>query len=261
MNDSVDPVTPFFSRPAGKIFIIWLAMTIVGVLIGLFAPSHLMPRMLSTEGHTAVVTVVIFTVLAAPVAAFVYAAGLYSLLAWRHKGDPDEPPPDGPAIHGNTPMSILWLTVSSVLCVVLLVWGLTAFAAEQTAHSNTLQVDVTGQQWVWTFSYPGTKAQSRTLEVPMNRPVQFNITSDDVTHGFWIPQFGVQVDANPGVVTVIRATPNKMGGFVVRCSQLCGLFHSEMFTAGAVVSPATFAHWLTTQGASVTSAQTLAEVR
>ena len=58
--------------------------------------------------------------------------------------------------------------------------------------------------------------------------MQFNVTSVDVTHGFWPVALGVQVDANPGVVTVIRATPDKLGRFTVRCSQLCGLYHSFM---------------------------------
>lgn len=250
---------PFFSRPAGKIFVIWLIMTVIGVLIGFYAPSRIMPKMLSVEGHTAIITIILFTVLAAPVAALVYGVALYSLLAWR-KGGQDEPPEDGPPIRGNGPVTIIWLVVSSVLVVVLLVWGLSEFTVEQESHVGALQVDVIGQQWLWTFKYPGTGVETKILELPLNRPVQFNVTSEDVTHGFWVPAFGVQVDANPEVITVVRATPDKLGGFTVRCSQLCGLYHSFMYTSGAVVSPQSFSQWLQAQGASVQAADSVARV-
>jgi len=260
-TESPPPIhKPFFSRPGGKIFIIWLCMTAVGVVIGVFVPKQIMPNMLSTEGHTATVTIVLFTVLAAPVAALVYAVGLYSLLAWRHRGPRDEPPPDGPPVRGNGPLTVVWLVVSTLLCLVLLVWGLAQFTAEQTPHSNELQVDVTGQQWLWTFSYPGTGVNSRTLVLPVDRPVQFNVTSEDVTHGFWVPNLGVQIDANPGEITVVRATPDKVGSFVVRCSQLCGLYHAFMWTSGAVVTSANFSQWLESQGASPATAKQVAFV-
>jgi cytochrome c oxidase subunit 2 len=256
---SVPRGEPFFSRPSGKVFIIWLVLTVLGVVVGLFAPKHLLPPELSVQGHTLIVTMVLFTVLAAPVAALVYAVAIYSLVAWR-KGHGDEPPPDGPPIRGDGTVTTLWLLVSSVLVMILLVWGLGEFAAEQAPHADALQVDVTGQQWLWTFSYPGTSVQSRTLVLPVNRPVQFNITSVDVTHGFWLPDLGVQVDANPGEVTVIQATPDKMGSFVIRCSQLCGLYHSFMWTTGQVVSPANFSQWLQVHGAPAGQAKQVAEV-
>jgi len=157
-------------------------------------------------------------------------------------------------MRGNGPVTVVWLLVSSLLVIVLLVWGLGEFTAEQTPHPNAIQVNVTGQQWLWTFSYPGTGVDSRTLVLPLNRPVQFNVTSVDVTHGFWLPNLGVQIDANPDEVTVIEATPNKLGNFVVRCSQLCGLYHSFMWTSGAVVTAASFSKWLQAEGAPLAKA-------
>jgi len=134
------------------------------------------------------------------------------------------------------------------------------WSAQQTTHPNTLQVNVTGQQWVWTYSYPGTGVETRTLELPLNRPVQFNITSVDVTHGFWPAALGVQVDANPGEVTVIRTTPNKLGSFIVQCSQLCGLYHAFMNNQAAVVTSQQFDSWLQTHGATSSAANTDADI-
>ncbi len=253
--DTILSGKPFFSRPSGKIFLIWLPLTIVGVLIGLYAPHHLLPVLQSPEGGDVFATIVFFTVLAAPVAALVYAISFYSLIAWRHKGeDPDVPPPDAEPQRENGPMTVLWLVVSTFLVVVLLFWGITVWSAQQIVHPNALQVNVTGQQWLWTYSYPGTGVETRNLELPLNRPVQFNITSKDVTHGFWPAVLGVQVDANPNVTTVIRTTPNKLGGFTVQCSQLCGLYHAFMNNKAAVVTPAQFATWLQSNGANRISA-------
>ena len=260
IEESLFSGKPFFSRPGGKIFIIWLLMTAVGVVIGVFAPHHLLTTLRSKEGTDVWETMVFFTVLAAPVAAFVYAVAAYSLIGWRHRGDQDEPPEDGPPMRGNGPATILWLVTSTVLVVVLLVWGLSVWSAQQISHPNTLQVDVTGQQWLWTFSYPGTGVESRSLVLPLNRPVEFNVTSVDVTHGFWPAALGVQVDANPNVTTVIRSTPNSLGNFTVRCSQLCGLYHSFMYAPGSVVTPTQFSTWLQSQGATPTTAAQVAKV-
>jgi cytochrome c oxidase subunit II len=257
-GDSIVAGRPFFSRPIGKIFIIWFLMTAVGVLIGIFAPHHLMPTFLSHEGTDVWRTVVLFTILAAPVAAVVYAVAAYSLIGWRHRGNQDEPPEDGPPLRGNSTVTAIWLGTSTVLVLALLAWGLTVYSAEDVSHTGTLQVDVTGQQWLWTFTYPGTGVETRSLVLPLNRPVQFNVTSVDITHGFWPVALGVQVDANPGVTTVIRATPDKLGSFTVRCSQLCGLYHSFMYAPGSVVTSAKFSQWLRSQGASTTTAQATA---
>ena len=252
---------PFFSRPVGKIFIIWLLMTTVGVLIGIFVPHHVMPTLLSHEATDVWRTIVLFTILAAPVAALVYSVAAYSLIAWRHRGNQDEPPEDGPPLRGSSTVTAIWLGTSTVLVLVLLAWGLSVYSAEETSHPDTLVVDVTGQQWLWTFSYPGTGVQTRSLVLPVNRPVEFDVTSVDVTHGFWPVALGVQVDANPGVVTVIRASPDKLGNFTVRCSQLCGLYHSFMYAPGAVVTKAKFAQWLQSHGASTTTAEATALVK
>ena len=250
---------PFFSRPGGKIFIIWLVFTVIGVLIGFYAPHHLLPVMQSPEGGDVWATIVFFTVLAAPVAALVYAIAFYSLFAWRHRSeDPDVPPPDAEPQRGNGPVTVVWLAVSTVLVVVLLFWGIAVWSAQQVSHPHALQVNVTGQQWLWTYSYPGTGVETRTLDLPVNRPVQFNVTSVDVTHGFWPAVLGVQVDANPDVVTVIRTTPNKLGKFIVQCSQLCGLYHAFMNNTGDVVTSQQFDTWLQSNGATPTAAATAA---
>ena len=149
----------------------------------------------------------------------------------------------------------------------LLAWGLAVYSSEAVAEPHSLQVDVTGQQWLWTFSYPGTGVETRSLVLPINRPVQFNVTSVDITHGFWPVDLGVQVDANPGVVTVIRATPDKLGSFTVRCSQLVrslSLLHVRAGLGrdlGAVLALAPGARGLDDNGASSSSREEVTKER
>jgi cytochrome c oxidase subunit 2 len=135
-----------------------------------------------------------------------------------------------------------------VLTVFLLIWGLGALAVDNGSNGkNPLVVDVTGQQWVWSFSYPGTHVQSNELYLPVNREVEFRVTSVDVTHGFWIANMGIQVDANVGTITTIHTTPDKLGTFNIRCTQFCGLNHAFMVTEGHVLTSQQFTSWLASQ--------------
>ncbi len=119
------------------------------------------------------------------------------------------------------------------------------------AASNTLVVRVTGQQWLWSFNYPqyDASSQSQVIELPVNRPVQFLVSSEDVLHGFSIRALGVRVDANPGEITTTPImTPTKMGSYTVNCVELCGLYHSYMWEAVNVVHNTSFNAWIVSQG-------------
>lgn len=224
----------------------WLILTVVGVLIGIYGPAHLMPRSMSNNMDLTILTTVVFTVAAAPVAAGVYAAALFMLRHWAHRGD--DVPSAAPPIRDSATVVTSWVIVSVLLTVFLLVWGLGALAEDNTSNGkDPLVVDVMGQQWVWTFSYPGTGVSSNQLYLPLDREVEFRITSEDVTHGFWIANMGVQVDANPGTITELHTTPNKLGLFDIRCTQFCGLNHAFMVTVGHVITPSQFSNWLTAQ--------------
>ncbi|MGC2484666.1 MAG: cytochrome c oxidase subunit II [Acidimicrobiales bacterium] len=227
----------------------WGILTVVFVVLAIFIPHRYMPHMMSNDGNLAVTTTILFTVCAAPVAAGVYAAAIHVLKHYRYRGD--GVPPAAPPIRENTKLLVTWLTASTVLTVFVLVWGLGALAAENSSSGNPLVVDVTGQQWVWTFTYPGTHIVSNELYVPDNREVEFRVTSEDVTHGFWVVNFGVQVDANPGVWTTIHTTPDKLGTIEIRCEQFCGLNHAFMDAIGHVVTPKQFSAWLASQPARV----------
>ena len=237
-------------RPEARgILLIWAILTLALIAFS-FVPARLMGAPASPTKQAVEDTMTVFTLAAAPVAALVWAVGIYSLIAWRHRGS-EPPTEDGPAIRTHGPATVIWVGLSSVLCLFLLIWGFVevqATAASATS-ADPLVVNVTGQQWVWTFSYPQEgNLESDQLYLPVDRPVVFHVKSDDVIHSFWVVQMGIKVDANPGVTTKTSVTPTRLGTFDVRCAELCGLLHADMQTNVHVVSPSDFRSWLRANG-------------
>ncbi len=86
--------------------------------------------------------------------------------------------------------------------------------------------------------------------LPMGQRVRFDVTSIDVLHAFWIPAFRMKIDAVPGMVTTVYATPDKTGtfqddyGFRLQCAEMCGTFHSKMMLPVRVVETGEFDDWV-----------------
>ena len=231
--------------------LIWALLTIALVFFS-FVPAHVMGPPASPTKAAVEDTMTVFSIAASPVAALVWAIAIYSLIRWRRRGRITTAPlDDGPAIRTNKPATAIWVIVSSVLCVFLLIWGL---AEMQTVNSpaqaaTPLNIDVTGQQWVWTFSYPDNgNIESDQLYLPVNRPVVFHVTSEDVIHSFWVVQMGIKVDANPGETTTTSVIPDRLGAFDIRCAELCGLLHADMETKVHVLTKSGFESWVGAHG-------------
>jgi len=236
-----------------------LGWLIVAAMNGTGGPAS--PVMSSIQ-----LTIIVLTVAAVPITAFVFAVMLYSLFGWRHVRGEQVPKDDSPAIRTNTIGVVLWTAVSSVLAVFFVAWGLVALAQitansygtlpanEQPQDLDPLIVNVTGQQWVWTFEYPQhDRVTSDVLYLPVDRPVYFNVTSKDVIHNFWAVELGVKIDANPGAVTQTGVTPNKVGTFNLRCAELCGMHHAYMQTRIQVMPQQDFTSWVREMGGGRTA--------
>ena len=248
---SPTPSEPHHLRNA---FIIWIVASIIGIIAWLLVSQFIVPQTASLQGDAQILTFNLLTVLAVPVAMFVFVFLAYSLIVFRVKERPTE---DGPALRPRPSLQIGWLGITSALCLFLFIWGAFFYYQETTATaaSNTLVINVTAQQWQWTFDYPqygATSQGAQLIELPVNHPVQFYVTSKDVLHGFAIISFGVRVDANPGYVTTTSIfTPTQIGSYAVRCVELCGLYHSFMWQEVRVVSSSDFNSWITSQGGHV----------
>lgn len=229
---------------------IWLGLTTVLVLFSLWVPARLMGPPASPTMRAVESTMTVFSVAASPIAALVWAIAAYSLIGWRSRG-PEPPAQDGLPLRGNRPAVVAWVLISSMLCVFVLTWGLaeSQSLSASAATGKPLVVDVTGQQWTWTFSYPQNGGiTSDQLYLPVDRPTVFRVTSKDVVHSFWLVQMGIKVDANPGETTKADVTPDRLGRFDVRCAELCGLLHADMETSAHVVKAGDFTAWVRHKG-------------
>ena len=242
---------PAEPRHLRRAIIIWAVLSVIGIAVWLVLAQFILPPTASSLDSSDNFTFLVLTVLSVPVAMFVWVFLGYSLFAFRVKERPTE---DGVPLQPRPLLQVGWLGITSLLCLFLLIWGLFAFYQETSAAStpNTLVVQVTAQQWQWTFNYPqygATSQGAQVIELPVNRPVEFYVTSKDVLHGFSIRDLGVRVDANPGQVTTTAViTPTQIGSYTVRCVEICGLLHSDMWEAVDVVSANAFNSWIVSQG-------------
>jgi cytochrome c oxidase subunit II len=179
------------------------------------------------------ICVAIFAVVAAVLA--------YSVLKFRRLPDDDS---DGPPIHGHTGLEIVWTAIPTVLVTAITIVSAIVLAKDDAAGANPLRIDVVAQQFAWTYYYPsfGNK-KSAILMLPIDRSVVLRMTSKDVAHSFWVPEFSQKQDLLPGIHPTLHITPDKIGTYPVICTELCGLGHALMRSEAKVVSRQAFAKW------------------
>jgi cytochrome c oxidase subunit 2 len=183
---------------------------------------------------------------------FVLVTTVILFAVWRFRMRPGQEHEDGPPIHGNTRLEVVWTAIPAILLVSLCSYAYAVLRDIETKHADELVVNVTAQQFAWRFGYPqpgGREIASTDLYLPKDRPIHFKIRALDVIHDFWVPAFRVKIDAVPGLTTEVRATPSRLGTYPVVCAELCGLGHATMRARAVVVTPATFEHWLARQNA------------
>jgi cytochrome c oxidase subunit 2 len=184
----------------------------------------------------------LITVISIVIFAIVTAIVVYSVWRWRVSADDDE---DGPPIHGNTALEIVWTAIPAALVLLIGVVSAVVLARNGEAGPRPLRVEAVGQQFAWRFVYPDHgEVTSGELVLPVGRQAQFTMRSLDVIHSFWVPEFGQKMDAVPGIVTTINVTPTRTGEFPVVCAELCGLGHATMRAKARVVSEAEFEQWI-----------------
>lgn len=179
-------------------------------------------------------SVVIFSLVAAVV--------IYAVWKWRVPPDDDA---DGPPIHGNTRLEVIWTAVPAVLVIILGVVSAVVLSENGQAGDRPLQVKAIAQQFAWKFEYGDYgNFTSGELVLPVGEQAEFTMQALDVIHSFWVPEFGQKMDAVPGIETSILVTPTRTGEFAVVCTELCGLGHATMRAKARVVTQAEFAAWV-----------------
>jgi cytochrome c oxidase subunit 2 len=170
---------------------------------------------------------------------------IYSAIAFRHRpGDAE----DGPPMEGGPRLETAWTLVPLAIVLYLAFQGAVMLRdINRVPPAAELEVKVTAFQWGWSFEYPQYGITSTEVRLPVDRPVLFKLTSTDVVHSFWVPEFRVKQDAVPGMVTALRVTPNRVGSYRVLCAEMCGVAHALMIAPVMVMEPAEFERWLEQQ--------------
>jgi cytochrome c oxidase subunit 2 len=171
---------------------------------------------------------------------------IYSILVFRAKpGDLSA----GAFFKGNSRLEVFWTVIPLGTVIVFSFFGARNLAETRRVDPDAIVVKVTASQWAWLFEYPEYGIRSRELYLPVNQQVLLRLTSRDVIHSFWVPEFRVKQDALPGenLVKELRITPIKTGNYTVLCAELCGGAHADMNAPVVVVNQADFQAWLTEQ--------------
>ena len=226
-----------------ELMAIGVIASLIGIGIGILIDWF--PTQASTQAETVDTVWDVLIVFSVPVFVLVMVIVLYCV--WRFRMKPGEELKDGPPIHGNTRVEIVWTAIPAIVLVALCSYAYVALTEIEEAKAGSLNVRVVGEQFTWTFFYKdasGKEVASPQLYVPRGQPVHFTVQSMDVIHDFWVPAFRMKIDAVPGVDTELRITPKTNGVYPVVCAELCGLGHSVMRQSAHVVERAEFDSWL-----------------
>lgn len=172
---------------------------------------------------------------------------VYSIIFFRRKRGDDS---DAAHIEGNRNLEVIWTLAPLVTVLFFAYLGGESLAETLRPDPQALEIDVTASQWSWRFEYPDTGIVSTELRLPVDKQVLLRLSSTDVIHSFWVPEFRVKQDALPGgqdFIRDLRITPTEIGNYKVRCAELCGLQHAYMLADVKVVSQADFDQWVNEQ--------------
>jgi cytochrome c oxidase subunit 2 len=274
-----------------RIATIWVVISVVADLLFWFLVGpHMAPGRLTSTAKSDQFDINVLMVIALPVMILIWVFLGYAIRNWSAKRAGVPEPVGGEAARGNRKVQVGWIVITTVTVLLLAGFGTLALitdhgsgggegpnpiftpngataaetAALTTADSwspgKVLVIQVIAQQWKFTYRYPAFGGfETSQLVLPTDTTIAFNVTSLDVIHSFWAYQLGVKADANPQLNNVAFTDTKQPGDFVVRCSELCGLWHGAMFDYGRVVSQSAFSTWASsTESANATNTGDLA---
>ena len=223
---------PWFQRKQLLLF----GVLIVGLLLMACDPGARQSTF-GTAGPVAEKQLLLFDLLLwVMVAVFVLVEGalLYATIKFRRR--PGDPLPK--QVHGNAPLEITWTVIPTILILALGAWSVvTLFDLEKppaSAAGDILEVTVTGHQWWWEFEYPDADGNGKfistanELKIPVGRPVEILLLSDDVIHSFWVPKLAGKVDVVPTRNNRMWFQADETGIFYGQCAEFCGTAHAQM---------------------------------
>ncbi|HEY1508884.1 MAG TPA: cytochrome c oxidase subunit II [Solirubrobacteraceae bacterium] len=234
------------NRPILQMVVIGVIASAIGIPIALAIPWF--PTDASRQAHNVRTLYDVLLIASVPIFVLVETVVLFSV--WKFRMRPGQEEMDGPPIHGNTRLEVVWTAIPALLVVSLCTYAYTVLRSNEDSKANEMTINVTARQFAFEFSYPqggGGQIVSADLYLPKGQPVVFKLRALDVIHSFFVPNFSEKLDAVPGITTTVRVTPTRLGTYPVECTELCGAGHSLMRSAVHVLTPAAFQTWLKAQ--------------
>jgi len=169
----------------------------------------------------------------------IFTALVYFAARYRHrKGVLAE------QIEGSTPLELTWTIIPLGVFMVIFAWGAVVYFQQRTPPRDATEVYVVAKQWMWKLEHAEGQREINSLHVPVGRDVKLILTSQDVIHSFFVPEFRIKQDVVPGRYTVAWFRATRPGRYHLFCTQYCGTQHSGMIGTIEVMEPAQYEAWM-----------------
>jgi cytochrome c oxidase subunit 2 len=149
-------------------------------------------------------------------------------------------------VEENLTIEIVLTVLPTLLVLGMFYFGWVDFGYIRNPPRDAMPIDVIARQWSWTFKYQNGR-QTDALRVPVGKPVKLVMTSEDVTHSFFIPAYRIKEDCVPGLMTHLWFNADQTGTFDIFCTEYCGLGHSHMRAKLIAMPEADFEKWYETK--------------
>jgi cytochrome c oxidase subunit 2 len=147
-------------------------------------------------------------------------------------------------VHASLRLELLWSVIPFLLSLGVFGWGAWVYFGWGNAPADTLDIYIIGKQWMWQAQHPSGKREINNLHIPVNQPVKLIMTSQDVIHSYYIPDFRIKQDVLPGRYTTLWFEANKTGDYHLFCAEYCGTDHSRMTGTITVMNQLDYQRWL-----------------
>ena len=178
---------------------------------------------------------------------FVLIMALVIFFAIRYRRKPGEAPRLTPGYHHNTLLEVTWIVIPLIIVGIIFVWGFKGYITQVVVPKDAMEIKVTAQKWFWSFSYPDGASTVNELVVPAGKPIKLLMSSQDVIHSFYVPDFRVKRDVLPNRYSIAWFEAKQPGQHHLFCAEYCGSQHSKMIGTVRVVGERDFQNWADSQ--------------
>jgi cytochrome c oxidase subunit 2 len=167
-------------------------------------------------------------------------SALYFVIRYRRRGEREFTPD----ISENRNLEIIWTVIPTILVFIVFFWGFKTYLKMHVVPSEAIKIKATGQKWFWQFDYPDGASSTNDLIVPVGTPVEVLLSSQDVIHSFYVPNFRIKMDVLPNRYTMAWFEAPHAGEYNLFCAEFCGTGHSKMIGKVKVLPEREYNEWL-----------------